>query len=69
MTAFDDFTFLNGGVGAALFDVNGDDIADVGVARRVAALADHGRAARAGVVGNIENGTHLDHGGGLRGAG
>jgi len=26
-------------------------------------LADHRRAARAGVVGNIENGTHLDHGG------
>src|SRR6185369_13444152 len=58
-----DLALLHSGVGAALLDVDGDDVTDVGVAGKVADLADHRRAARAGVVGNIEDGTHLDHGG------
>src|SRR5258708_1182061 len=59
----DDLTLLHGGVSAALLDVAGDDGAEGGVGGGIADLADHRRGARAGVVGNIENGTHLDHGG------
>src|SRR5882757_2158395 len=62
----DDLALLHGGVGAALLDVDGDDVTDVGVAGGMADLADHRRAARAGVVGNIKDGTHLDHGRSLR---
>src|SRR5512143_238631 len=58
-----DLALLHGGVRAAFLDVDGEDVAHVGVARGVALAADHRRAARAGVVGDIKNGTHLDHGG------
>src|SRR5882757_6088544 len=61
-----DLALLHGGVGAALLDVDGDDVADVGVAGGMPDLADHRRAARAGVIGNIKDGTHLDHGRSLR---
>src|SRR3954466_1805955 len=36
----DDLTLRHGGVGAALLDVDGDDVTDVGVAGRVPDLAD-----------------------------
>src|SRR6478736_1463971 len=58
-----DLTLLHGGVGAALLDVDGDDITNVGIAGGMPGLADHRGAARPGVVGDVENGTHLDHGG------
>ena len=59
-----DLTLLHGGVGAALLDVDGDDITDVGSSGMDAGLAAIiDGAARTGVVGDVENGTHLDHGG------
>src|SRR5688572_1431636 len=57
-----DLTLLHGGIGAALLDVDGDDITNVGIAGGMPGLADHRGAARTGVVGDVENGTHLDHG-------
>src|SRR6478609_7498441 len=59
----DDLALLHGGIGAALFNIDGNDIAHVGVPGGMPGLADHRGAARTGVVGDIENGTHLDHGG------
>ncbi len=58
-----DFAFLHGGVGRALLDVDGDDVADTSSVSDLTFFADHGSPAGSRVVGDFENGTQLDHGG------
>jgi hypothetical protein len=46
----------------AVLDVNGDDVADASSVSNLTLAADHGGAAGAGVIGNLENGAQLNHG-------
>src|ERR1035437_1989349 len=56
-----DFTLFNGGFGCALFDVDGDDVADRRSVSNLTLAADHGSPTGAGIVGNIYYGTKLNH--------
>src|ERR1043165_3887305 len=58
-----DLALLHGSIGRAFLDVHGDDVAHVGVRRLLAHALDEGGFAGAGVVGDVENGAQLDHGG------
>src|ERR1035437_7432495 len=58
-----DLALLHGGLGGALLDVHGDDVAHAGRVGDLAHAGDHGGFAGTGVVGDFENGTQLNHGG------
>jgi hypothetical protein len=58
-TAFATLALLHRGVGGALLDVHGDDVADVGVGGLLAHGLDESGFAGARCVGDFENGTEL----------
>eukprot|EP00456_Euglypha_rotunda_P044729 TRINITY_DN3532_c1_g1_i10.p1 TRINITY_DN3532_c1_g1~~TRINITY_DN3532_c1_g1_i10.p1 ORF type:complete len:328 (+),score=34.73 TRINITY_DN3532_c1_g1_i10:131-1114(+) len=60
---FRDLTLFHRGVRGALLDVHGDDVTDMGVRGLLAHRLDESGPAGAGVIGDLENGTELDHGG------
>src|SRR5207247_1714196 len=57
-----DLALLHGGIGGALLDVHGDDVADVRVGRLLAHALNESGFAGAGVIGDVENGAQLNHG-------
>ena len=59
----DDFAFLHGAIRGGFLDVGGDDIADASMEGFLADNADHGGAAGTGIVGDINPGANLYHGG------
>src|SRR5712691_9516343 len=59
----DDLALLHGAFGRRLFHRRGDDVAEPRVpAGRSANRVDDGNLARAGIVGDIQDGAHLNHG-------
>jgi hypothetical protein len=58
-----DASFLDRSGRDGIANVGGDNITNLGGAGALAEHADHFCAARAGVIGDVEQGFHLDHGG------
>src|SRR5690606_26646660 len=56
-----DLALLHRSLGGAVLDVDGDDVPDGGDVAAGSLFGDHVGLARAGVVGDFENGTELDH--------
>src|SRR5882672_885190 len=58
----DDLALLHGAFGRRLFHRRGDDVAEPRVpAGRSADRVDDGNLARAGIVGDVQDGSHLNH--------